>query len=79
MDFDAKLMGRGIEKIIISWNRTDIYTRLEVLLRLNLSGHIDALTETSNEVDLLCKRDEVQTKQQYRNALNKLQLKKYFQ
>ena len=65
------LQGRGIEKIIIPSNIIDIYTRLEVLLGLKLSGHTDTLTEASNLIDELFKRGEIQKKQQYRNALNK--------
>ena len=65
------LQGRGIEKIIIPSNIIDIYTRLEVLLGLKLSGHTDTLTEASNLFDELYKRGEIQNKQQYRNALNK--------
>ena len=34
------LKGQGIEKITIPSNIVDIYTRLEVLLGLKLSGHI---------------------------------------
>ena len=36
-----------------------------------MSGHTDTLTEASNLIDELCKRGEIQNKQQYRNALNK--------
>ena len=67
------LQGRGIEKINIPSNIIDIYTRLEVLLGLKLSGHTDTLTEASNLIDELYKRGEIQNKQQYRNALNKFQ------
>ena len=65
------LQGRGIEKIIIPSSIIDIYTRLEVLLGLKLSGHSDTLTEASNLIDELYKRGEIQNKQQYRNALDK--------
>ena len=41
------LQGEGL-KIIIPSNIIDIYTRLEVLLGLKLSGHTDTLTEASN-------------------------------
>ena len=58
-------------KIIIPSNIIDIYTRLEVLLGLKLSGHTDTLTEASNLIDELYRRGEIQNKQQYRNALNK--------
>ena len=64
------LEGNGV-KIIIPSNIIDIYTRLEVLLGLKLSGHSDTLTEASNLIDELYKRGEIQNKQQYRNALDK--------
>ena len=64
------LEGQGV-KIIIPSNIIDIYTRLEILLGLKLSGHTDTLTEASNLIDELYKRGEIQNKQQYRNALNK--------
>ena len=66
----ADLKGQGV-KIIIPSNIIDIYTRLEVLLGLKLSGHTDILTESSNLLDELCKIGEIQNKQQYQNALNK--------
>ena len=43
--------GEGIEKIIIPFNIIDVYTRLEVLLGLKLSGHTDTFTEVSNLID----------------------------
>ena len=67
------LEGQGV-KIIIPSNIIDIYTRLEVLLGLKLSGHTDTLTEASNLIDELYKRGEIQNEQQYRNALNKFQI-----
>ena len=60
-------------KIIIPTNIIDIYTRLEILLGLKLSGHTDTLTEASNLVGEIFKRGEIQNEQQYRNALNKVQ------
>ena len=66
------LEGEGL-KIIIPSNIIDIYTRLEVLLGLNLSGHTNTLTEASNLIDDFFKRGEIQNKQKNRNALNKLQ------
>ena len=68
LNLDTKLKGRGIEKIIIPSNINDIYTGLEVLLGLRLSGHTDTLTEASILIDELFKRGEIQNKQQYRNA-----------
>ena len=67
---EIDLEGQGV-KIIIPSNIIDIYTRLEVLLGLKLSGHTDTLTEASNLIDQLYKLGEIQSKQQYRNALNK--------
>ena len=66
-----KLQGQGIEESIIPSNIIDIYTRLEVLLGLKLSGHTDTLTRASSLIDELYKRGEIQTKQQNQNALNK--------
>ena len=70
LDSDNNLQGEG-EKIIIPSNIIDIYTRLEGLLGLKLSGHTDTLTEASNLIDELYKRGEIQNKRQYRNALSK--------
>ena len=67
------LQGEGV-KIIIPSNIIDIYTRLEVLLGLKLSGYTDTLTEANNLIDKSYKRVEIQNKQQYRNALNKFHI-----
>ena len=72
-DDSDELQGEGV-KIIIPSNIIDIYTRLEILLGLKLSGHSDTLTEASNLIDELYKRGEIQNKQQYRNALNKFSI-----
>ena len=69
-DDSDDLQGEGI-KIIIPNNIIDIYTSLEILLGLKLSGHSDTLSEASNLIDELYKRGEIQNKHQYRNALNK--------
>ena len=69
-DDSDDLQGKGI-KIIIPSNIVDIYTRLEVLLGLKLSGHTETLTEASNLIDELYRQGEIQNKQQYRNASNK--------
>ena len=73
MESCSDLEGQGI-KIIIPSNINDIYTRLEILLGLKLSGHTDTLTEASNLIDELYKRTVIQNKQQYRNALNKFSI-----
>ena len=67
-DYDD-LQGEGI-KFIIPSIIIDIYTRLEILLGLKLSGHIDTLTGASILIDELYKRGEIQNEQQYRDALN---------
>ena len=71
-DNSDDLRGEGL-KIIIPSNIIDIYTRLEILLGLKLSGHTDTLTEASNLFDELYKRGKIQNEQQYKNALNKFQ------
>ena len=71
-DDSDDLQGEGV-KIIIPSNIVDIYTRLEILLGLKLSGRTDTLTEASALIDQLCKMGGIQIKQQYRNALNKFQ------
>ena len=70
IDDSDDLQGEGI-KIIIPSNIIDIYTRLELLLGLKISGHTDTLTEASNLIDELYKLGELQNKQQYRNSLDK--------
>ena len=55
------LEGEGV-KIIIPSNIVDIYTRLEVLLGLKLSGHRDTLSEASDLIDEIYKRGEIQKK-----------------
>ena len=65
------MKGEGFEKYVIPSNILDIYTRLEILSGLKLSGHTDTLTEAYILIDELYKRGEIQNKQQYRNALNK--------
>ena len=72
-DDSDDLQGEGV-KIIIPSNIIDIYTRLEVLLGLKLSGHSDTLTEASNLIDELYKRGEIQNKQQYQNARDKFKI-----
>ena len=60
-DNSDDLQGEGL-KIIIPSNIIDIYTKLEILLGLKLSGHTDTLTEASNLIDELYKRGETQNK-----------------
>ena len=57
-------------KIIIPSNISDIYTRIEILLRLILSCHTVTLAEASNLLDEKYKRGEIQNEQQYQNAPN---------
>ena len=49
-DISDDLQGEGVKTIIPS-NIIDIYTRLETLLGLKLSGHTVTLAETSNLID----------------------------
>ena len=74
---DSDDLQEGIQKIIIPSNIIDIYTRLEILLGLKLSGHTDTLTEASNLIDELYKLGEIENKQQYQNALNKFKIQLY--
>ena len=60
-----------LKKLSYHKNIIDIYTRLEILVGLNLSGHTDTLTEASNLIDEKYKRGEIQKEQQNRNDLNK--------
>ena len=64
------LQGEGL-KFIKPSKLIDVYTRLEALLGLKLSGHTDTLTEASNLIDELYKKGDIQNQKQYRNALNK--------
>ena len=63
-------MVKEYQKFIIPSNIIDIYTRLEIIRGLKISGHTDTLTDASNLIDELRKRGEIQNKQQYRNAPN---------
>ena len=67
---DNDVEGQGVEKIIITSNIFDIYTRLEILLGLKLSGHTKTLTEASNLLDEFHQRGEIQIHHEYRNALD---------
>ena len=69
----SDLQGERIEKFIKVSKIIDIYTKLEILSGINLSGHSHTLTEASNLNDELCKRGEVQNEHQYRNAPNLFQ------
>ena len=46
-------------KMVILLNIFDIYTKLEALVGLKLSGHTTALTEASNLIEELYKRGEI--------------------
>ena len=69
IDSSNDLQGGGV-KIIIPSALIDIYTRLEILLGLKLSGYTDTLTEASNLIDEIYKRREIQNERQYRYASN---------
>ena len=63
--------GEGV-KVNIPSNIIDVYTRLEILFGLKLSGHTDTPTEAGNLIDEIYKRGEIQNEEQYRNALFKI-------
>ena len=77
LNLNTKLDGRGIEKIIIPSNIIDIYTRLEFLLGLKLSGHTETLTEASNLIDQFYRMGENKTKNNIEKLFLKLILKKW--
>ena len=64
--------GHGL-KIFTPSNIIGIFTRLENLLGLKLSGHTDTLTEASNLIDEIYRKVEIQNEQQNQNALKKFQ------
>ena len=73
-DKSDELEAQGM-KLIITSNIIDIWTRLDVLLGLKLSGHTDTLTEAINLIDELYKRGDIQNEEHYRNALDKFYTK----
>ena len=68
---DNDLESERIEKIILPSNINVIHTKLEVLLRIILSGQTKFLSAASNFRDEIYNRGEIQNKQQYRTALDK--------
>ena len=64
------LQGEGM-KITFPSNNIDLWTRLEGLIGINLSGHTDNLTERSNLIDEVYNGAEIQNVQQYGNNLDK--------
>ena len=68
---DSSDLKEGL-KIFIPSNIVDVYTRLEVLLGIKLSGHTDTRIEASASIDQLYKMGEIENKQQYQNALNNI-------
>ena len=69
-DGSDDLQGEGV-KIINPSNIIDVYTRLEILLGLKLSGYTDTPTEASNFIDELYEKCEIQIEQHYQNPLDK--------
>ena len=68
--------GHGFEKLNIPSNIIGIYTGLEFLLGIHLSGHTDFLSEASNLIIDLYIRVETLNEKQYGNALEKLHSQK---
>ena len=58
-DASDNLQGEAV-KIFNPSNIIDIYTRIEILLGLSLSGHTDTLTEASSLLDEQYNRGEIQ-------------------
>ena len=58
-------------KITIFSDTFDIWIKLEVILRIKLSGQTDTSTEASNLIDDFYKNEERENEQQYWNALDK--------
>ena len=69
--FDNDLEGQRKEKLILLSNADDLYTGLEVLLRVKRAGHTFFLTESFNLIDQFYKGSEIQNEQQYRTAVDK--------
>ena len=67
---DSKNLEGTIDKVIVPSNIIDIYTRLEIILGLELSCHTDTLKEDSNLIDELYKGGGKLIEQHYRNAPN---------
>ena len=68
---ESDLEGNGTKTIVVPSDTDEIWTRLQVLLGLKLAGHTDTLIEASQLLDALLKRGEIETEQQYRNAIDK--------
>ena len=75
-DDSDDLQGEGF-KIIIPSNIIDIYTKLEVLLGLELSRHTDILPEASNLIDELYNEVRYKTKNNIEMLLTNFQLSKW--
>ena len=74
---EDNLEGSGVSKITIPSNIIEIWTRLQVLLGLIISGHTNILTEASSLIDEVYKKGEIQTEQQYKMLLINLFLIKW--
>ena len=75
MEFQKKLSKKIKDKAIksiISSNIFDIFTRLEVLLGLKLSGPTDTPTQASNLINELHKTGEKEKIQKYQKAVDEL-------
>ena len=68
---ESDLEGNGTKTIVVPSDSDEIWTRLQVLLGLKLAGHTDTLIEASQLLDALFKKGEIETEQQYRNAIDK--------
>ena len=59
-------------KSIIPFNINDIWTRIEVLLGLKLSGNTVTLTDASSRIDELFKEGEIRNERKNRKTLDKV-------
>ena len=64
-EVDSDDLERQRIKVIIPSNIIDIWTKLEVLLRLKISRHTDFLTEASYLVDEINKKEKIESEKQY--------------
>ena len=67
----SDLEGNGTKTIVVPSDSNEIWSRLQILLGLKLAGHTDTLIEASQLLDVLFKKGEIQTQQQYSNAIDK--------
>ena len=68
---ESDLEGNGTKTIVVPSDSDEMWTRLKVLLGIKLAGHTDSVIEASQLLHALFKKGEIETEQQYRNAIDK--------